>query len=189
MRNILGRLRDRYDRTSLPTSSDDGTQSAGGFAVLDFETTGLFPGGHDRVIELAVVHVSPDGTIQGEWDTLVNPRRDLGKPSIHHIKAADILDAPTFEQIAPQLVELLSGRVLVAHNARFDSGFLDAEFTRIGYGSEVPVAVLCTMKLAADILPGAAVRKRPARAGDDVRARSTHARRITISFCSTVARG
>jgi DNA polymerase-3 subunit epsilon len=152
MPGILGRLRDRIGSPDPVSPSD--TRS-GGFAVLDFETTGLFPGGHDRVIELAVVHVSLDGTIEGAWDTLVNPQRDLGKQSIHQIKAADILDAPTFVEVAPQLVELLSGRVLVAHNAQFDSGFLDGEFDRIGYGPGVPVAVLCTMRLAADIIPGA----------------------------------
>ena len=66
-----------------------------GFAVIDFETTGLFPGGHDRVVEVAVVHADPHGTITGRWDTLVNPGRDLGPQSIHRIRAADVLDAPT----------------------------------------------------------------------------------------------
>jgi DNA polymerase-3 subunit epsilon len=153
MPGILGRLRDRIGTSDSFSSMRDAR--SGGFAILDFETTGLFPAGNDRVIELAIVHVGPDGSIQGAWDTLVNPQRDLGKQSIHHIIAADILDAPSFAEVAPRLVELLSGRVLVAHNARFDSGFLDGEFTRMGYGPEVPVAVLCTMRLAADIIPGA----------------------------------
>lgn len=153
MRNILGRLLGQYSAEDGPNKG--ALAATGGFAVLDFETTGLFPGGHDRVVELAVVHVSPSGEIQGEWETLVNPQRDLGKQSIHRIRAADILDAPTFAQLAPQLVELLSGRVLVAHNASFDSSFLDGEFERIGYGPGTPVAVMCTMRLAADIIPGA----------------------------------
>ena len=80
-----------------------------GFAVIDFETTGLFPGGHDRVVEVAVVHADPHGTITGRWETLVNPGRDLGPQSIHQIRAADVLDAPTFDQIADQLVEMLRG--------------------------------------------------------------------------------
>ncbi|HEY4268570.1 MAG TPA: exonuclease domain-containing protein [Galbitalea sp.] len=150
MPNVIGELLGHLG--SDQTGSDS---PGGGFAVIDFETTGLFAGGHDRVIEVAVVHVNLDGTIEGEWETLVNPQRDLGKQAIHRIKSADILDAPRFEEIAPRLVELLSGRVLVAHNASFDSGFLDGEFDRIGYGPGVPVAVLCTMRLAADIIPGA----------------------------------
>jgi DNA polymerase-3 subunit epsilon len=155
MRNILGRLRGhdhKYTENAQTAALDN---APGGFAILDFETTGLFATGQDRVVELAVVHVDPHGAIEGEWETLVNPQRDLGKQSIHHVKAADILDAPTFAQVAPQLVELLSGRVLVGHNARFDSGFLDGEFERIGYGPGTAVAVLCTMQLAADIIPGA----------------------------------
>jgi DNA polymerase-3 subunit epsilon len=151
MPNIFGRL--LHSARETDPALNEGT--GGGFAVIDFETTGLFAGGKDRVVELAVVHVDPSGEIEGEWNTLVNPQRDLGKQSIHRIKAADILDAPTFAQVAPQLVELLSGRVLVAHNATFDSGFLDSEFSRIHYGPGVPVAVLCTMRLAADIIPGA----------------------------------
>jgi DNA polymerase-3 subunit epsilon len=154
MRNILGRLHG-HSQPSAADSPRAASPALGGFAVLDFETTGLFPGGHDRVVEIGIVHIDINGVIEGTWDTLVNPQRDLGKQSIHHINASDILDAPTFAQAAPELVELLSGRVLVAHNAQFDTGFLDEEFTRIGYTPNVPFAVLCTMLLAADITPGA----------------------------------
>ncbi|WP_341952671.1 exonuclease domain-containing protein [Salinibacterium sp. TMP30] len=84
-----------------------------GFAVIDFETTGLFAGGHDRVIEIAVVHVDAEGTVEGRWETLVNPQRDLGPQRIHQIRASDVVDAPTFTQIAAHLIELLAGRVLV----------------------------------------------------------------------------
>ena len=124
-----------------------------GFAVVDLETTGLFPGGHHRVIEVAVVHVSGDGVITGEWETLVNPSRDLGPQHIHGIAAADILDAPSFADIAPALVDLLAGRILVAHNASFDVGFLTAEFERLGYWFSV--SPMCTMRLAREFIPGA----------------------------------
>ena len=124
-----------------------------GFAAIDFETTGLFPGGHDRVIELAVVHVDMNGEITGQWDTLVNPARDLGPQHIHRIKAADVLDAPSFADIAPDLIALLSGRVVVAHNASFDARFLVAELERLGHW---PVfETLCTMQLAREFIPGA----------------------------------
>jgi DNA polymerase III subunit epsilon len=155
MRNLFNSGRDGDQQPWTAVGRDKPTSLRGGFAVLDFETTGLFPGGHDRVVEIAVVHVDAEGNVEGEWETLVNPERDLGKQSIHHIRAGDILDAPTFAQVAPRFVELLSERVLVAHNARFDTGFLDEEFSRIGYGPGVPVAVLCTMMLAGDIIPGA----------------------------------
>ncbi|WP_111721125.1 exonuclease domain-containing protein [Homoserinimonas sp. OAct 916] len=124
-----------------------------GFAVVDVETTGLFPGGHDRIVEIAVVHVDANGIVEGQWDTLVNPGRDLGPQRVHRVRAADVMHAPTFAQIAPRLAGLLSGRVLVAHNASFDTRFLLAEFER---SEVVPSMVsLCTMRLARDFLPGA----------------------------------
>lgn len=126
-----------------------------GFATIDFETTGLFPGGNDRVIEVAVVHSDPDGTITARWDTLINPGRDLGRQDIHRISAAEILRAPTFAQIAPELIDRLDGRVLVAHNAAFDTRFLIAELERIDYVPDVELVALCTMQLARVFLPDA----------------------------------
>lgn len=128
--------------------------SAAGFAVIDFETTGLFPEQHDRAVEVAIVHTDEFGRVTGQWDTLINPQRDLGPQRIHHIQAADAMDAPTFAQIAGRLVELLEGRVLVAHNASFDTRLLLAELARLGYVPSSPLVELCTMKLARDILPG-----------------------------------
>ncbi|TFB73202.1 DNA polymerase III subunit epsilon [Cryobacterium glaciale] len=125
-----------------------------GFAVIDFETTGLFAGGSHRVIEVAVAHVSADGQIEGQWETLINPGRDLGRQDIHRVRAADVMNAPSFVEIAPQLVALLDGRVIVAHNAAFDTRFLLAELARAGYPIFEPVISLCTMQLARDFLPG-----------------------------------
>lgn len=126
-----------------------------GFATIDFETTGLFPGGNDRAIEVAVVHSDPDGRITGRWDTLINPGRDLGRQDIHRISAAEIMRAPSFAEIAPELVERLTGRVIVAHNAGFDTRFLFAELERINYSPDIELVALCTMQLARDFLPGA----------------------------------
>lgn len=126
-----------------------------GFAVVDLETTGLFTGGHDRVIEIAVVHTDENGTITGEWETLVNPQRHVGAEHVHGIRAADLIDAPTFADIADDLVDLLAGRVLVAHNARFDRGFLVAEFGRTPHPLPDDAPTLCTMQLARDLIPGA----------------------------------
>ncbi|MFT4052010.1 MAG: exonuclease domain-containing protein, partial [Microbacterium sp.] len=126
-----------------------------GFAVVDVETTGIYPAGHDRVIELAVVHVDERGRIEGSWETVLNPGRDLGPQSIHGIRSADVLDAPTFEQVAPDLIGLLAGRAMVAHNASFDERFLRAEFDRAGVWGIPPFAPVCTMRLAGELLPGA----------------------------------
>ncbi|MGK3950944.1 exonuclease domain-containing protein [Microbacterium sp. I2] len=117
------------------------------FAVVDFETTGILPSYHHRVVEIGVTHVEVDGTITARWETLVNPERDLGSQSIHGIRAADILDAPVFADIAAEFADLLRGRVFAAHNATFDLRFLHAEFERAGYWLHADTPSVCTMAL------------------------------------------
>lgn len=120
-----------------------------GYAVIDTETTGILTGWHHRIAEIAVVHVAPDGRITDEWVTLVNPDRDLGPQAIHGIRAADARRAPQFESLAGDLVQRLSGRVLVAHNWTFDAMHLRAEFGRLGINTPFePHAGLCTMRAA-----------------------------------------
>lgn len=126
-----------------------------GFAVIDLETTGLNPHTHDRVVELAVVHVNQFGTITERWETLINPARDLGPQHIHGIRSADILDAPAFADIVGDVIELLQDRVLVAHNASFDSRFLYSEFEHSGVPLWQQPNWLCTMQLARQCIPGA----------------------------------
>lgn len=129
-----------------------------GYTVIDFETTGFSPRHHDRVVEVGVVYVSLDGVIQDHWGTLVNPKRDLGATYVHGIAAADVLDAPTFDQVAPYLLEAMAGRVVVAHNARFDLNFLEHECQSSGFALGPGVPALCTMQWSRQFL-GAASRK------------------------------
>lgn len=126
-----------------------------GYTVVDLETTGLFPKKHDRVVEIGVVTVSDQGEIESEWTTLVNPQRDVGPTYIHGITARDVLEAPTFAEVAPVVIQALCGRTLVAHNARFDTQFLDYEFERAGLGTRPPTPSLCTMQLSSSYLRGA----------------------------------
>ena len=125
-----------------------------GYTVIDLETTGLVPQKHDRIVEIGVVFVSDEGVVEGQWSTLVDPERDVGPTRIHGITARDVLGAPTFAQIAPLLVESIAGRTLVAHNARFDTAFVDYEFARCSAGTRPPTPSLCTMQLANSYLRG-----------------------------------
>lgn len=127
-----------------------------GYAVVDFETTGLSPAYGHRVIEIGIVHVAPDGQIEETFETVVNPDRDLGPVHIHQLRGADMAGAPTFADVAGTLVNRLRGRVLVAHNAPFEARFLHAEFDRLGVRSPFSDAsrALCTMQLALEFLPG-----------------------------------
>ncbi|HCS60147.1 MAG TPA: DNA polymerase III subunit epsilon [Microbacterium sp.] len=119
------------------------------FAIVDFETTGILPSYHHRVVEVGITHVEPDGTVSGHWETLINPERDLGPQHLHGIKAAQVLQAPVFSDIAADFADLLRGRVFVAHNASFDLRFLNAEFERSGYAIWGEIPHLCTMRLGA----------------------------------------
>jgi len=116
-------------------------------AVIDLETTGLLPS-VDRVVEVGVVLMDDAGSVEDEFCTLVDPGRDIGPTSVHGIRASDVIGAPSFADLAPHLAGLLSGRVVVAHNALFDLRFLGREFGRAG---ETPIGLtpaLCTMRLA-----------------------------------------
>lgn len=99
-----------------------------GFVVLDTETTGL----HDpaRVIELALVFMSPDGRIESSWTTLLKGDGHSGGPKlerIHGIRNADLVKAPEFRSIAPAFEAALQGRLVFGHNAKFDRARINFE--------------------------------------------------------------
>jgi len=152
-------------------------QEALPIAVIDLETTGLSPWRHDRVVEIGVVLMSPSGVVLEEYETLINPMRDVGPTRIHGITATDILSAPLFEDVAGDVAELLAKASVVAgHNISFDRNFLLEEFARIDV--ELPeFGVLCTCRLSGRSSLqacceqfGIAFEGRPHRALDDARA-------------------
>jgi DNA polymerase-3 subunit epsilon len=102
------------------------------FVVVDVETTGLSPAFGDRVCEIAVVHLRDDTELTS-FDSLVNPGRPIspGAAAVNGITPAMVATAPSFQEIAPEIVRRIAGRVFVAHNAPFDLGFLAAEFQRL----------------------------------------------------------
>jgi DNA polymerase-3 subunit epsilon len=115
------------------------------------ETNGLSPTQH-RIVEIATVQTDPAGRIVGEWTTVLNPEGPVGRTDIHGIAAADARMAPRFRDVAGELVSQLTGRALVAHNARFDLTFLAAEFGRAGYAMP-DVPRLCTLEASWAYLP------------------------------------
>jgi DNA polymerase-3 subunit epsilon len=128
------------------------------FAVIDVETTGFSPRLHDRVVELAVLRLGPDGALEDEYATLLNPGRDVGATHVHGVTGADVRDAPSFAEVVGDVAIRLHGAVLVGHNVRFDLGFLTAECGRAGFALP-PMPALCTLRLAYLLAPGLASRK------------------------------
>jgi len=115
-------------------------------AVIDTETTGL--GAQDRVVEIAVV-VLDATTLEtvDEYDTLINPCRDVGPEHIHGISASMVEAAPTFAEIAGDLAHRLDDHILVAHNLPFDVRMVQGEFTRLD-AELAEGRGICTLKLS-----------------------------------------
>ncbi len=132
-------------------------QPGSGWAVIDVETSGFRPG-HARIISLAALALDADGRVEQSVVSLLNPGVDPGPTHVHGLTAAMLEDQPQFADIAGDVVELLRGRTLVAHNIAFDYGFLAAEAEIAN--RELPVdTVMCTVELAPAPRPG---RRQPA---------------------------
>lgn len=151
-------LRVRHQRVLSPPAAVPSSkpQEPRGFAVVDLEATGSSSRRH-RVVELAVVLLGGDLAPQGEFSTLVDPEGPVGPTHIHGIEYRHVTAAraPRFAQVAPKLLGLLRGRVLVGHNVGCDRAFLAAEYARLDV--ELPAApAMCTMRMAAlrGTLPG-----------------------------------
>jgi DNA polymerase-3 subunit epsilon len=117
---------------------------------VDLETSGA-NFANDRIIEIGVVIVDQDGA--REWSSLVNPETPVSAfiTGLTGITTAMVASAPTFAQLAGTILEQLRGRLFIAHNARFDYGFLKREFARLGMDFRAPC--LCTVKLSRKLFP------------------------------------
>ncbi|GAB3651964.1 hypothetical protein GCM10027589_09080 [Actinocorallia lasiicapitis] len=124
-----------------------------GYAIVDVETTGFAPS-IGEIVEVAVVQVDAGGAVTGEWDTLVRPRGRMSGTRIHRITPSMVQRAPSFEEVAPRLRSLLSGRVVVAHNLSFDARFLTAQLQAAGLPTPQISAGICTLRLARQYLRG-----------------------------------
>jgi DNA polymerase-3 subunit epsilon len=123
----------------------------GPVAFVDIETTGCQPGVH-RVIDVAVIGATGD-RLDFEWQTLVHPgtRVSAGITALTGIDDEMLADAPPFERVARELRERLAGRTFVAHNVRFDYGFIRREFLRMADDWRSPN--LCTVRLSRVLYP------------------------------------
>ncbi len=122
------------------------TASGEGWAVIDVETSGFRPGSA-RVISLAVLALDAAGRVERSVVSLLNPGVDPGPTHVHGLTASMLEDQPQFSEIVGDVVEIVRGRTLVAHNVAFDYGFLAAEAELADV--ELPIdSVMCTIELA-----------------------------------------
>jgi len=107
---------------------------------------------HDRVIEIGIIRVE-NGKIVGSLNTLLNPERHVPPfiTRITGIEPESLVGAPVFEDIRAEAEALLEGAVFVAHNARFDYGFIKNELKRCGVSFNAKC--LCTVRLSRKLFP------------------------------------
>ena len=123
------------------------------FVVIDVETTGLNPA-QDRVCEVGAIRLV-GGKEEGRFHSLVHPGAPMPEfaRQKHGITDDMLKDAPGFGTIAADLRKFMTGSMLVAQNAEFDVGFLNAEFVRAGM-SKLAMPALDTILLARKVKPG-----------------------------------
>jgi DNA polymerase-3 subunit epsilon len=124
--------------------------------LFDTETTGLDPAQGDRVIEVAVLELMNDLPTGRHFHRVIDPERDVPEDAtrIHGFTRADLTGKPRFAEIAEELIAFLGDGMLIAHNAPFDFGFLDAEFARLGLAPLDPARMTDSLVLARTRFPG-----------------------------------
>ena len=122
------------------------------FAVVDIETTGSTPQSAG-ITEIAIV-IHNGVEVTGKYVTLINPRHKIPPFIVNMTGISDemVAGAPLFEEVAPQIYNLLNGRVFVAHNVSFDYSFVHYLLGRSGFQWSAPK--LCTIKLSRRVFPG-----------------------------------
>ncbi|MBX2965102.1 MAG: GIY-YIG nuclease family protein [Cyclobacteriaceae bacterium] len=122
------------------------------YAIVDIETTGGYADNH-RITEIAIYHHNGI-EITDHFYTLVNPGRKIPFyiTGLTGITTEMVEQAPPFEEVADSIMNLLEGRVFVAHNAHFDYSFLKKEFDLAGMNWQSKK--LCTVRLSRKIIPG-----------------------------------
>lgn len=127
--------------------------------VLDTETTGLEVNKGHRIIEIGCVELLERRPSGRTWHVYLNPDRavDEGARAVHGIEDGFLLDKPRFRDVINEFLDFVSGAEIIAHNASFDVGFLNAELKLVDplIGSLGDYAqILDTLQLAREKFPG-----------------------------------
>jgi DNA polymerase III subunit epsilon len=128
--------------------------------VFDTETTGLDPFQGDRMVEIGCIELVNRFPTGRTFHCYFNPERDMPEQAfaVHGLSVEFLKDKPLFAHRADELVAFLGEAALVAHNAIFDLGFLNAEFERVGQPAVSRDRIVDTLLLARRKHPGASNR-------------------------------
>ena len=124
------------------------------FVVVDVEATGAKTP-PNRIIELGAYRIR-HGRIVDKFLTLVNPGLPIPRfvIALTGITNEMVRQAPCFSEVAPKWLDFVRDAVLIAHNAPFDTSFLNHEISRVYPGHRMINTHLCTVKLCRRVLPG-----------------------------------
>ena len=124
--------------------------------LFDTETTGLDPLTGDRVIEVACLELLRDLPTGRTFHRFIDPERDIDPEAsrVHGLFRADLRGKPRFAEVADELLAFIGDDPLVAHNAPFDFGFLDAELARLRRPALDRGRMVDTLALAKARFPG-----------------------------------
>ncbi len=124
--------------------------------LFDTETTGLDPLTGDRVIEIAAIELENDLSTGRSFHALLDPERDIPGDStrIHGISNADVEGKPKFAEVVDEMLAFFGDAPLIAHNAAFDFGFIDAELARLRRPGLAPSRMIDTLAMAKTRFPG-----------------------------------
>ena len=124
--------------------------------LFDTETTGLDPLAGDRVIEIAALELVGDLPTGRHYHTLIDPGRDIAEEAsrVHGYTRAHLLGQPKFGEIADGFLAFVGDDMLIAHNAPFDFGFLNAELARLRLPAIGAHRMIDTLDMARASFPG-----------------------------------
>ncbi|MCX5520680.1 DNA polymerase III subunit epsilon [Kaistia defluvii] len=126
--------------------------------VFDTETTGLEPLKGDRLVEIGAVELFNHLPTGRHYHVYINPERSMPDEAfrVHGLSTEFLADKPLFSAVVDEFIDFIGDATLIAHNANFDIGFLNAEFARLGKPPIPPDRVIDTLALARRKHPKAA---------------------------------
>ena len=126
--------------------------------ILDTETTGMPAEAGHRIIELGAIEIVDRKITDNNFQTYLNPKRNIDPGSIHVHGITDefVSDKPEFHEIMQEFLDFINGSELVMHNAPFDTAFINRELSLAGYNKELQeiCEIKDTLPMARKIHPG-----------------------------------
>jgi DNA polymerase-3 subunit epsilon len=125
--------------------------------IFDTETTGLDPAQGHRIVEIGCVELLNHVPTGQTWQSYLNPEREMPVEAalVHGLKDEFLAKQPLFAEVADAFLQFIGDAPLVAHNASFDLGFINAELARHGFAPLGTARVIDTLPLARKMFPGA----------------------------------